>query len=171
MSFGPFSTLPNSLPNFFGLTGQAMPKAMEENITPVLAIEPWLVAANCIETLIPPAVNIAAGGFTAIPGLTVPEGEAWVIRGIVAGWFTLVAQELRGRLCITRATGGGPIITELGSEGCSNLNEAAAVGQAWSSLPPGRILVPGDAVAFLASSIIAGPVPSQPQAAIFRFSV
>lgn len=169
MTFGPFSVLPNSLPNFFGLTGQAVPKALEETLRGIITIEPWLIAANCLETIVPATFN-AAGGFNAIPSFVVPEGEGWLLRGACCGWFSVAGQEMRGRMCITRATGAGPIITGLGDEGVTSLTGAVGAGQAWSAIDRGTILVAGDAMAFLCSTVT-GVVAVQPQAAIFRFSI
>jgi len=173
MTFGPISTLPQMVPQLFGLTGQAISKALEENIQSTLEILDFVAVGNCREVPIVAAQNVAAAQIVRPPELTVPDTEAWLVRGASVLATSGAAELVRATLIAGRTTSGGDKgLRELGAQGYTSATDAAAVGIAGSFARGPFVLGPGDFIGALVSRITtAGTIAFTFNAQIFRFAV
>lgn len=174
MAFGPFNLLALGLPNMFGLTGQAIPKAMDEIISCGLDVLPFLAVPNAQE-VITQTGNVNAAGLASFSNLIVPDTEAWLVRGFSVGATTGAAELLRLRPVVARVLGSGNIVQGvIGGEDTSSLGDAAAAGAVRVGSDPSRpFLVWGGE--FLGVSIsritTAGSISLFAQASIYRFTI
>lgn len=170
MSFGPFSTLANGLPNLFGLTGQATPKAMGELLQMTGDLMPFIAGANCMETIGGSPGSVNAVGTYNLPGLVVPSTEGWLVLGYSAGWATLVGEVLYGRLLRGRQTALGNVWYQ--EDGQGGTRTAGVSAARICSLSGPFLLYPGDVLGISVEAFTsAGTISIFQQAAIYRFTV
>lgn len=172
-TFGPISTLPTILPNLFGLTGQAVSKNVIQEIQPTLEILELLAASNALELPIVAAQNVAAPGLVRVPELTVPQTEAWLVRGFGCVASTGAAELLRGRLISGRTSSVGDLaIRQHGTPFYSSATDAAAVSLCAAAANGAFFLFANDFLGFSVERITtAATIAVQVRAQIYRFQI
>lgn len=170
--FGPISTLPLGLPNLFGQTGQQLPKAFQSVIQPQLDVMPFVAAANCLEQLVLFPANLVAVGQTDL--FTVPDGEAWLVRGAyyTVGVLGATTQSLKGRIYVGRRTTGSAYTDVHQSwDVCDCVNNSNTDRVLLASSQGWFLAYPGDRIGFNAETFINGPFAGRAVAQIWRFTV
>jgi len=166
---GPISLVPWGLGNLLGLKGDSgVFRYIEDNAQFSMDLWDLIATQNCLERLAQ-SNTAAAVGLVAYTTMTVPSGEAWLVRGCGFSAQAAAGENIRANMLLVNSTGSGT--RALTDDMTSSLTDAVGVGAAAGQCTgPAFFMAPGDALGVLVKKITtAGTISISTVATIYRF--